>query len=157
MPACVRVRSQRPTVFAYQGQSLFLEMQSEMRQPSQFAMACMVACIHAEAQTPDGRMRAPYTSRSHSSVRALVRTDGVMTSVYATTVVVAYGVQGDSVAGFLPDSLAAGPLKMVVGACLAFHIAIAYTSSPRSHSVHSPTPSYRAASMVQHWSLRPNR
>ena len=50
----------------------------------------------------------------------------LMCGVYATAAVVAYGRVGDSVAGFLPDSLPNGPTKSAVGALLTFHILVAY-------------------------------
>lgn len=50
----------------------------------------------------------------------------MMACVYSVAVVLAYGLQGDGVPGFLPDSLEDGPLKTGVGVCLAYHIAISY-------------------------------
>ncbi len=59
---------------------------------------------------------------------------GLITALYALTTAVAYGLRGDAVASFLPDSLADGPLKRLVGVCLALHILVAYvvTAQPLS-------------------------
>ena len=95
-------------VFAYQGQSMFLEMQSEMTTPADFPYACIVAYA-------------------------------LMTLVYALTTVVAYGLQGADVESFLPDSLEDGPLKRIVGVCLAYHILVSYvvTAQPLSSFAYS--------------------
>jgi len=78
-----------------------------------------------------------------------------ITMVYTLTTTVAYGMQGDAVAPFLPDSLTDGALKRVVGACLAFHILVAYvvTAQPltaflyskafRATPLHPTTPAVR--------------
>ena len=122
--AARRPSSSCSQVFAYQGHSMFLEVQSEMIDGRRFPTACRVA----------------YS---------------FITMVYTLTTTVAYGMQGDAVAPFLPDSLTDGALKRVVGACLAFHILVAYvvTAQPltaflyskafRATPLHPTTPAVR--------------
>jgi len=95
-------------VFAYQGQSMFLEMQAEMRDARMFPKACRVAY-------------------------------GLISVVYSLTTGVAYGMQGSTVASFLPDSLGDGLLKRLVGVCLGFHILVAYvvTAQPLTAYIYS--------------------
>ncbi|EOD41632.1 hypothetical protein EMIHUDRAFT_420217 [Emiliania huxleyi CCMP1516] len=50
----------------------------------------------------------------------------VMTLVYAFTTIVAYGLEGRSVEGFLLDSLPDSPVKRVASGLLAFHVIVAY-------------------------------
>lgn len=82
-------------VFAYQGQSIYFEMMSEMKEPSLFPKAAAYAY-------------------------------GVMVFVYGITVIVAYGYEGSSVAGFLPDSMSDGALKIVASVLIIFHVLVAY-------------------------------
>jgi len=82
-------------IFAYQGQSMFLEMMSEMREPAEFS-------------------------------RVLDLAYSLMCSAYLLTVTVAFGMQGGAVASFLPDGMAEGPLKRLVGGCVLFHVLVAY-------------------------------
>jgi amino acid permease len=94
-------------IFAYQGQSMFLEIIREMREPRHFP-------------------------------RAVLSATAVMLATYLTVIIVGYAVLGESVAGFLPDSLEAGPLKSAVGLLLAFHVAVAYliTGQPLHRNLH---------------------
>lgn len=49
-----------------------------------------------------------------------------MTVTYAAIVVTAYGSDGPSVEGFLPDALHSGPAKVITNALIAFHVLVAY-------------------------------
>jgi amino acid permease len=82
-------------VFAYQGQSIFFELMSEMKNPKEFTKSSNLA----------------YT---------------IMACVYALIVIVAYGIEGENVADFLPASMNPGTAKTVVGVLIVFHIIVAY-------------------------------
>ena len=81
-------------VFSFQGQSIFLELMNEMKQPQQFGKS----------------VNSAY---------------GIMFFWYASTVIIAYGVEGDTVTKFLPDilvdksgaSITAGVLGMYIKCC----------------------------------------
>ena len=82
-------------VFAYQGQDIFCEIISEMRE---------------EKDAP----------------KAIGMSYGLMTFVYSITTVLAYGMKGRDVQGFLPDAITGGGLTQFVGVLLFFHILTAY-------------------------------
>ena len=82
-------------VFAYQGQSIFMELMSEMKKPKEFTKSLNVAYL-------------------------------LMVIVYAATVIIAYGFEGNAVEGFLPDSLSVGKAKTAVGVLVVFHVMVAY-------------------------------
>ena len=70
---------------------------------------------------------------------AAVVANVAMTVVYATTVCIGYGIEGEAVAGFLPDSMAAGPARVAVGLLLAFHLLVCYliTAQPLTRAIHA--------------------
>jgi amino acid permease len=95
-------------VFAYQGQSIYLEIMREMRTPSRFGRAAVFANL-------------------------------LMATAYSVTVAVGYGAYGTSVAGFLPDSLREGPVRVAVGLLLALHLIVCYliTAQPLHRAIHA--------------------
>ena len=94
-------------IFAYQGQSVFLEIMREMREPRHFP-------------------------------RALYSANGLMMLVYSSVSAAGYGSYGESVSGFLPDTLPAGIPRTVVGVLLAFHTLVSYllTGQPLHRTLH---------------------
>ena len=108
-------------VFAYQGQSMFLEIMKEMRTPAEFGRSVVVS-ITLLANT---KANAYHGVAIADWVFATVQTaNGGMMLVYAVTVGVAYGSHGRLVAGFLPASLPDGMAKRLVGLGLCYHIAV---------------------------------
>jgi len=63
----------------------------------------------------------------------------IMSLVYSATVIIGYGAMGSSVAGFLPDSMAAGPAKRIVGVLITLHTTVCYliTGQPLHRAAHS--------------------
>ena len=72
------------------GQSIFLEIMSEMKDTTEFPKACTASYIF-------------------------------MLFAYGLTALVAYGIVGNDVEGFLPDSLPENALKQAVGVFITFH------------------------------------
>ncbi|MDC0525502.1 amino acid transporter [bacterium] len=58
--------------------------------------------------------------------RAALSSNTFMICVYVGTSTLGYAAYGADVAGYLPDSMRAGPAKRVVGALLTLHTAVAY-------------------------------
>mmetsp|Transcript_9563 Transcript_9563/g.28983 ORF Transcript_9563/g.28983 Transcript_9563/m.28983 type:complete len:451 (-) Transcript_9563:16-1368(-) len=84
------------TTFAYQGQSMLLEIAHEMENPRRdFALSIFAAGFG-------------------------------LIALYAGAMFLGYHYRGATVAGFLPDSLADGPAKTLVGLLLFFHVAVTY-------------------------------
>lgn len=128
-------------VFAFQGQSMFLEIMREMKDASQFKRSLLTA---------NGAMGFIYS----------ITTAGVPNRIffgapYLPTVAVAYYYNGDAgvhalplldtphvptvaVAGFLPFSLPEGGIKSFVGVNLCFHILVSYllTGQPLAFKLH---------------------
>jgi vesicular inhibitory amino acid transporter len=58
--------------------------------------------------------------------RALYVSNALMAGAYMLTSAIGYAARGGDVAGFLPDSMAEGGARAVVGGLLAFHTAVGY-------------------------------
>ena len=52
---------------------------------------------------------------------------------------IGYGIEGEGVAGFLPDSMPTGPARVAVGLLLAFHLLVCYliTAQPLTRAIHA--------------------
>jgi len=70
--------------------------------------------------------------------RSLTIANGIMMGVYVFISSVAYGTQGTRVAGFLPDSMPAGPAKVAVNLLVAFISTVSYlvTGQPLHRLLH---------------------
>ena len=115
--------------FAYQGQSIFMEVISEAKNPKDF------------------------TKKSSSSAFIL------MWVFYTLAVVIGYGVEGDQVVAYLPDVLTASVLKTICNVLIVFHCAVGYVVDMQAvHTfVHSRmfTNTYRKEGTIArlHWLL----
>ena len=83
-----------------------------------------------------------------------------MIATYLGTCILGYAAFGSDVAGFLPDSMAPGFAKSIVGVLLTLHTAVAYmvTAQPLHRAIHAAifpeTLTSRAGSrVVGHWLL----
>jgi vesicular inhibitory amino acid transporter len=94
-------------IFAFQGQSMFLEIMREMKRPQDFG-------------------------------KAAVGGYNFMFVLYLATTIIGYHYNGDKVQGFLPFSVPPGPLKTVIGVCLALDIVVGYllTNQPLCSKLH---------------------
>ena len=116
-------------IFAYQGQSIMLEIMREMRDARDFP-------------------------------RALHAANGLMMAVYTGISAVGYASHGERVAGFLPDTMPAGPVRSAVGVLLAYHTMVSYllTGQPLHRTVHlclfpHTADAASGAAAAAHWAL----
>lgn len=84
---------------------------------------------------------------------------GTMAFFYILSTVIAYGVEGSQVPGYLPDVLSPGATQTTVGVLIIFHAAVSYVvcMQPVHSYVHSKvfSKTYRASSIkaTLHWLL----
>ena len=90
--------------FAFQGQSIFMELITETKNPKEFTKSSSFAFA-------------------------------IMCFFYMFAVIVAYGVDGDQVVGYLPDVLTAGAVKTFVNILVVLHVTVGYVLSMQA--VHS--------------------